>query len=511
MRGHYSNLPFGRGGLLTALSLAVVLATLLTIGSTSPASAIPSFARQTGQPCGTCHTDAPALTPFGRRFMMLGFTPGGGPFRTTPFSSDSGRAARDEFNKLRGYAKALENAPTTGDDSKEWVPPISMAALVGFTHTQAPLPPPADPYQPNDNLVLSTVNLYWGGAITDNIGAFAQVTRSAPPPGGFPDAFGHSWSWDMTDVRYANSANIGGVSLIYGITVNNSPTSQDPWNTTPLRRFPYEAESNVAPDPGASTLIEGAFMANVVGAGAYALLNDMLYLEATAYTSIKPRAQNFLGVDPLMSPGMINGVAPYWRVALEPNWGRHSLMVGTFGMFAKVNPWAGGMGMGIDDPFATFQQTDNYTDIGVDTQYQYQGDKYWLTLRGSYISETQRLYASFSNGNAANPTNRLNSLQLLASVAYGNDNRVALTAQYFNVWGSSDPMLYAGLASGMSPNSDGWKAEIAYIPFSSKFAPGYPWGNVRVGLQYTWYNKFQGTTVGAHDNNTLFLYARFFM
>jgi hypothetical protein len=259
------------------------------------------------------------------------------------------------------------------------------------------------------------------------------------------------------------------------------------------------------------TLIEGSFMANVVGTGAYALINDMVYVEASAYGSIKPRAQNFLGVDPLMSPGLIDGLAPYWRVAFEPNWGRHSFMVGTFGMFARVNPWAAGMGMGAGDPLATFRQTDDYRDIGIDSQYQYQGDNYWLTLRASYINEYQRRNAGFTNGSSANPTNQLNSLKLLGSFTYGHDHRVSFTAQYFDIWGTPDPMLYADFASGMSPNSNGWKAEIAYIPFGTSFAPGLPWGNVRVGLQYTWYNKFQGTTVGAHDNNTLFLYARFFM
>src|ERR1700757_120336 len=90
------------GGLFVALAL-VGLAALLTIGMTSPANALPSFARQTGQPCGTCHTDFPALTPYGRRFKLLGYTPGGGPFRTTPFpSSDDARAAAD---RLRNYAK----------------------------------------------------------------------------------------------------------------------------------------------------------------------------------------------------------------------------------------------------------------------------------------------------------------------------------------------------------------------------------------------------------------------
>src|SRR5580700_7283245 len=96
--------PFGKGGPFAALALVAVAAGLLTIGFTSPAQALPSFARQTGQPCGTCHTDFPALTPYGRRFKLLGYTPGGGEFRTTPFSSNAGANARAELEKLRGYA-----------------------------------------------------------------------------------------------------------------------------------------------------------------------------------------------------------------------------------------------------------------------------------------------------------------------------------------------------------------------------------------------------------------------
>ena len=42
---------------------------------------------------------------------------------------------------VRAYAKAMD-AGAGGDDDKAYVPPISMMAIVGFTHTQAPLPPP---------------------------------------------------------------------------------------------------------------------------------------------------------------------------------------------------------------------------------------------------------------------------------------------------------------------------------------------------------------------------------
>jgi hypothetical protein len=55
-----------------AAMFAAVLVGFMTIGFAPPAQALPSFARQTGQPCGTCHTSFPSLTPFGRRFKLLG-------------------------------------------------------------------------------------------------------------------------------------------------------------------------------------------------------------------------------------------------------------------------------------------------------------------------------------------------------------------------------------------------------------------------------------------------------
>jgi hypothetical protein len=188
-------------------------------------------------------------------------------------------------------------------------------------------------------------------------------------------------------------------------------------------------------------------------------------------------------------------------------------MIGAFGMQVNVHPW-------LDPDFvlgstAVFPGTDRFTDIGIDTQYQYQGDNYWVTLRGSYIREFQQQTASFVNGlGPANPSNFLNSLRLQASVAYGADNRVVLTGQYFNIWGTPDIGLFGTdpvTGAVLAPNTDGFMAEIAYIPFGASKMVGWPWFNARIGLQYTYYNKLNGTTVGAHDNNTLFLHAWFAM
>src|SRR5215471_3725399 len=63
----------------------IVIALAAIVAAMQPAQALPSFAQQTGQPCGTCHTDIPGLTPYGRLFKIKGYTTGGGPYRTTPF------------------------------------------------------------------------------------------------------------------------------------------------------------------------------------------------------------------------------------------------------------------------------------------------------------------------------------------------------------------------------------------------------------------------------------------
>lgn len=485
----------------TLLGAAFIAVTIVAaaIGLIQPAQALPSFARQTGQPCGACHTDFPGLTPFGRQFKLGGYTLGGGPYRTTLFS-----APDDPKKALADYAKKSSEPAKGGtpDGSSDmWVPPISMMAIVGYTHTQAPQNSAGSPYRDNDNVVLSPFSLFYGGAITEHIGAFAQVTYNGAPFGA-PDPADRfatfQWSWDNVDIRYANTGKLGDMDITYGITANNNPSVQDPWNTTPAWSFPYAA-SNVAPSPGAATLIDGALGGYVGGVGAYAYINNLVYLELSGYRTLDHNTLTKLGVDPF-GVGPIEGIAPYWRIAVEPHWGNHWLEFGAYGMSARIHPWTFVTDVNGFYQNSTFGGTDRYTDAAVDAQYQYQGDNYWLTLRGTYIHEDQTLDASFANGISTNPTNKINTLRLLASLAYGNDSKVVLTGQYFDTRGTDDPTFFAG-------NSNGFIAEIAYIPFGTSTAPGWPWANARVGLQYTYYNKFDGDTVHVHDNNTLFLYA----
>ena len=166
--------------------------------------------------------------------------------------------------------------------------------------------------------------MFYGGAITDHIGAFAQVTWNNAPFGA-PDQNDpyatRQVTWDNTDIRYANTASLAGVSFIYGITGNNNPTVQDPWNTTPAWASPYAVSNIGASGPSSSTLIEGALAARVAGVGAYAWINNLVYLELTGYRAINFDSLLKLGPDPFQGPGVSAGMIGRYRAILARSGG----------------------------------------------------------------------------------------------------------------------------------------------------------------------------------------------
>lgn len=469
------------------------------------AFALPSFARQTGQNCASCHVDFPQLTPFGRQFKLSGYTLGAGnnTFKNLTDMILSSVGKTPETSSVSTSDTSGNPAAHVADQANNtkslWFPPISMMAVEGFTHTQASQDNAGTDLNTNNNFQFQTASVFYGGAITDHIGAFAQGTYNAP---GFGPAPEFKFSWDNTDIRFADTGEISNTHFIYGITVNNNPTVQDVWNTTPAWSFPYVA-SGLASTPSASPIISGSFSASVMGVGFYTYIDNLYYLEVSGYQTFTESSQKALGIDPTETPGLFKDIAPYFRVAAEPNWGNHFLELGSFGMYANIEPqpW--------DMPHIG---TDSYFDIGFDSQYQYIASEYVLTLRNSVILEYQDLDASFDHGLAANQNNDLNTLSSQASFVYGQDFRLPLTLEYFYIWGSEDSLLYADNGN-FSPNSSGWTVELAYIPFGMNKAPLWPWFNARLGVQYTWYNEFDGVTgfnsaldTEASDNNTLFIY-----
>jgi hypothetical protein len=276
----------------------------------------------------------------------------------------------------------------------------------------------------------------------------------------------------------------------YGITLNNNPTVEDLWNSTPAWGFPF-AGPDTAPGPAAATLIDGGLGQDVAGLGAYALLNQMFYVAATFYRSAH------LGSDApsIDSELTLDSASPYLRFAWQHGWGSNYLEIGAYGMWIDAIP-AGVTG-----------GTDKYTDLAADFQYERMLSGGQLTVHGTFINEEQKLDTTFAAGDSANPKNKLHTLRVDGS--YGFD-AWELAAGFFNTSGDFDDGLYApaevdGSAAG-KPDSRGWIAQVAY----------FPWQNVQMTLQYTGYNKFNGGSTDydgfgrdASDNNSLFLQAWF--
>lgn len=424
------------------------IAVALLVGVQS-AGALPLYARQTGQQCAACHNGFPELTPYGRLFKL------------------------NAYSFLGGQSD---------------LPPLSIMLVGSYTHTEAGQSGGAAPhYGPNNNFAaLQSGSLFYGGVISSDlgIGAFGQVTY---------DHVNRNFTWDNTDIRWAKSTQLGG-ETVFGVSLNNNPTVTDLWNSTPAWGYPF-LTSELVPTQSTTTMIEGAFAQQVVGLNAYTMWNRLVYAEIGAYGTLDRRTDSALGVDP--NGDQFRGFAPYWRLALQPQWGRHSLEIGTFGMAAEIDPGR-----------VTGFGTDHKTDVGFDVQYQFLTDLHSVSAQASWIIENQNLTASQTLGNSANSNVHLRSLRIKTSYYY--DQTYGGTVAFFRTDGSGDALLYPNTGS---PNTTGWILEADYIPFNHGGPDVWPWLNMKIGLQYTIYTKFNGATNNydgngrnASDNNTLFLF-----
>jgi hypothetical protein len=412
---------------------------------------IPSFSRQTGLTCNVCHTSFPQLTAFGRQFKISGYT----------------EASAEPIEQKEGGRTTL---------SIDRLPPLSAMLITSVTNTNE-----VQPGTQNWNADFpQELGLFLAGRITPNLGAFVQLTYEPAD---------NSIAIDNLDIRLANRSTVGSHSLVYGLTINNNPTVQDLWNTSPAWSYPYTA-SGVGPSPAAATAMDGALGQSVLGVGGYMLWNDLVYGEVAGYRSA-PQG----GANPPdgSSEGTVKGLVPYWRLALQRQFGRHSVELGTYGLVTTQYP------SGVSGP------TDRYTDLAVDAQYQVPLGGGTVTAHGIWIHEKQTLNASFLDGSAANQTNTLQTLRVDAG--YVSSQRIGMTVGVSNTVGDADAVLYApdiltGSRTG-SPNSTALLSEVSWMP----------WLNTRLGIQYVWWTKFNGATDNydgsgraAKDNNTLYLF-----
>ena len=436
------------------LLVAILITVLLFFAAMNPpeVAAVPSYARQTGLACSGCHYAPPELNPAGRRFKLTGYVDKADETKVITTDGGKKRAALDLLSSL----------------------PLSVMIETSFTSVKSPLPT-----SQNGNFELpQDISLFLSGAWTSNIGSFVQVTY---------DTQDDHFTSDNTDIRYANKTKLGGKELVYGLDLNNNPTVEDLWNSTPAWGFPW-INNDFAPTPAASPIINGGLAQDVAGFGGFAMWDNHIYLDAALY-----RSEHVGGPQPNPGDGSTNnirGVAPYWRLAFQELTGKTQYEVGTYGIHVRNTAFTG------PGP------QDEYTDVAFDTQIDrtlFRTDV--LSFRGTFIHENSDLLASGFGSNHLNA--------LLANAEYHIGNKYTGTLGYFNTGGTVNTNLYmpgsvSGSANG-DPRGAGYIVNFSY----------WPWQNLQLGAQYTGYTRFNGGTTNydgsgrnANANNTVYLDAK---
>jgi hypothetical protein len=435
------------GALLTVGGALVVAAAV-----TRPAVAVPAFAQQTGQPCKACHVGGfgPELTPFGREFKIGGYT-----LRTKPSI------------------------------------PIAAMALSSFTHTRKDQEPAPEHLSRNDNLVLDQASLFLAGGVGQHLGGFAQVTY---------DGIARAWSWDNLDLRAVANGQVFGKDTIFGFSLNNSPTVQDPWNTLPAWGFPF-TDTGVSQTAAAAPLIDGTLAQNVLGLSTYAWLDHNAYFEVGGYRSPSSGTLRWLGADP-SDPGSIHGIAPYARVAYQTKLAGGTFEIGASVLKASLFP-ARTRSSGF---------TDHYSDVGFDTSWQKTLDTNdGISFNLRYEHERADLRASCALSIIGDGSDigcgRYNLNEWRAAIRYTIHDKIGLTLSPFSLTGSRNLNVFEGNGS---PDTNGITGQIDYTLWPASNSPFGSLFNARVGVQYTLYGKFNGARhnfdgngSNASDNNAV--------
>jgi len=429
------------------------------VASNRDVAAVPSFARQTGMSCSACHTAFPELKPFGRAF------------------------------KLGGYVFS-EN-----DKLYEFPPPVAGMAQVSFTDIGKVVPPrfikhnwATNTLSGHNDAILQApqqLSLFYAGKIFWKFGSFIQATF---------DGAGNDLTADNMDIRGAYKFDLMGKDLVLGATVNNAPTVEDIWNSTPVWGFPY-ASSSVAPGPAAAAVVDGGLNQQVGGIGTYLFWNNLLYLESTLFRTAQHGIVQPMALGPPVDT-VVDDMVPYWRAALQRQWEKHSVEVGAYGLVARIFPDGAGNG-----------PTDRFSDIAFDSQYQYISGGHTATAHATWIYEKQDWSASHDSGDTAHGSDHLNTFKINGDYYYTSEwGQLGGALAFFLTDGNGDELLYSpdpveGSRTG-KPDTNGLVYELNY----------FPWEYTKLSVQYTMYNKFNGACSNydgfgrnAYDNNTLYL------
>jgi hypothetical protein len=451
--------------------IPAVAAASVALHPFAPTRAVPAFAGQTGLACSACHVGAfgPQLTPYGRAFKIQGYAVGGG----------------------SGLASEI---------------PLSAFLLGSYTNTNKNQSAPAsEHYGSNGNFAMDQISVFLAGRIGDHVGALIQGTF---------DGIASQAYLDNSDIRVVTSTKAFGYDADIGLSFNNSPGLSDPYNST--YPFGYDfVSSALAPTPNAGTILGGSLAGNALGLNAYAWIDQHIYVDLGLYDTMAPGLLRVTGN--AYGPGSETGVAPYGRAAYEWNWGDNNAHVGGALFYSRYNPIdLAEDGRSADGSYGH----DAYTDLFADAGYQLLKEENAFTIDSRYDYEIQNLKGSSNPLNPAFASSQKNGnlQEVRHTLTYYYIQTYGLTLSWDKIWGKKNDALYnngqpdIGSIKG-SPLSNAFIVEADWVPFGKDSSWERPFANLKVGVQYTIYTQFNGSSHNydgfgraASDNDTLYLF-----
>ena len=440
--------------------------------------AVPSFSRQTGWSCATCHTSYPQLTPMGRIFKLMGYT-------TTNLQPQQkveakvGNVVHLLLPRISQFSIFVQASDTHVAGGQQL---LGVNARTAVNKKGKPIGAVGG----NNNLeVPQQVSLFYAGEVTPHVGDFLHITYNGQDG---------TFAFDDSSIVRAQAWKLGlHNTLITGVDVNNTPSATDLWNTSPDWQAPfftsnYTAEGEVpttfiGSSPGAAFPLIGlgAYAADIVGPNRA----NWFYAEADAYDNSEgigtaPNLGGFFengsssaGGSLTDAFGQLAGTAPYLRLAYQHDWSDWNWEVGTYDMWSRVYA----------SPISN--AVNRFYDYDLDSQLQWLdiNDNDNVTVRANLIHEDANFAASAVNTSVTH--GQLNTFNLNATYWYHDE--YGAQGGFQDVTGTANPSFWDSnlyySANGSPNTTDEW-VEASYLP----------WWNTRLSVRYTVFNKFRGLT-----------------
>ncbi len=420
---------------LKTLFSLVALATFFLLYDLS--YGVPSFARQTGFSCSTCHTIPPRLNKFGTLYKISGYTSG---VNIKQINIGDGKTLNN-FNPIAIRVISLLSEKKSYEEEAE-------------------------------TLKVENVLIYFAGKVSDDVGAFIVPNLEASGDHGY-EAGVH-----VARLAFVKDMGANVFGIVGGIT---SPAGVDPFNTLdPMRTemFPVQApmpyfmsmDSNgdgqaEQMDMGSSMLFPSIYGHDQKGVSAYALINSMIYVNAGIYTGGGGTVMENMNVEELTG----GDLDFYGRIAFMPNLRVADVNVGIFGYSGR-------------DKVHDSNENKNVSSYGIDIGVQ-------APITSSLMAE---LLANYTTGKIGE--DEASGYQLWGTIYF--KRMVALTLGY----GASDSPLMNMNAMGNNPEmrmggkQSGITAHISYA-FRPNVRFGVEYSSVNTEFRGTDYENINSTAL----------------